>query len=219
MITRKEVAERAAKELKCGSIVNLGIGMPTMVLDYIPENANIMFQSENGILGMSNLIDQKKEDPDLIDAGKKTISNVKGASFFSSLSSFEMIRGNHIDVAILGAMQVSQVGDIANWMIPGKMIKGMGGAMDLATGAKKIIVVMDHYSRDKSPKILKSCNLPLTGSSCVDMVITNMGVFEVVNKEYLKLVEIAKDTTLENVKKYTDADFIVSSNLKHININ
>jgi 3-oxoacid CoA-transferase B subunit len=218
MITRKEMASRAAKELLNGDIVNLGIGMPTMVLDYVPDNVEVMFQSENGILGMSNLLNPENEDPDLIDAGKKTISHVDGASVFSSLSSFEMIRGNHIDIAILGAMQVSCKGDIANWMIPGKMIKGMGGAMDLATGAKKIIVLMDHCARDNTPKLLQDCTLPLTGSNCVDMVITNMGVFEIFEGKNFKLIEIAKDTTLDNVKKYTGANFIISEKLTHIKV-
>jgi len=216
MITREEIAYRASKELKDGDIVNLGIGMPTMVLDHVPNGIQVMFQSENGILGMSNLCNPEKEDADLIDAGKKTISYVKGASFFSSSSSFEMIRGNHIDIAILGAMQVSESGDIANWMIPGKMIKGMGGAMDLAMGAKKVIVVMDHCTRDNTPKLLKTCTLPLTGKNCVDIIITNMGVFKVTSEKKLELTEMAEGVKIDDVRKYTGASFTIDSDLKII---
>lgn len=218
MLTRNEIAARAAQELKEGDVVNLGIGMPTIVPNYIKEHCNIMFQSENGILGMGNFPYNGKEDPDLINAGKQTITSVDGASFFSSVDAFGMIRGGHIDIAILGAMQVSEKGDIANWMIPGKTIKGMGGAMDLVTGAKKIIVMMEHFSKDNSPKLLPKCNLPLTGFECVNTVITNLGVFKIKNKVGFHLIEIAENTTIEEIRKKTGTTFSISKNLKLIKI-
>jgi len=218
MLTRSQIAARAAKELQDGNIVNLGIGLPTAVLHYIPKNINITFQSENGILGMGPPSCIGQEDPDLIDAGKRAISDVVGASFFSSADSFSMIRGGHIDIAILGAMQVSDCGDIANWMIPGKMVKGMGGAMDLVSGAKKIIVTMEHCSKDGTSKLLEICNLPLTGAKCVDLIITNLGVFNVTKNNGLHLTEIARGVTLDNLRNKTRARLTISKDLKTVTL-
>ena len=198
---RENMCRRAAQELKDGDYVNLGIGMPTLVANYIPEDLNITLQSENGMLGMGPFPIKGEEDPDLINAGKQTITSLPETSYFSSAESFAMIRGGHIDLSILGAMEVSCTGDLANWMIPGKMVKGMGGAMDLVAGVKKVIVLMDHNAKDGSPKILDSCHLPLTGKKVVNLIITNLGVFEV-NKG-IKLLEFADNVTQEEIEKKT----------------
>ena len=198
---RENMCRRAAQELKDGDYVNLGIGMPTLVANYIPEDLNITLQSENGMLGMGPFPIKGEEDPDLINAGKQTITSLPETSYFSSAESFAMIRGGHIDLSILGAMEVSRTGDLANWMIPGKMVKGMGGAMDLVAGVKKVIVLMDHNAKDGSPKILDSCHLPLTGKKVVNLIITNLGVFEV-NKG-IKLLEFADNVTQEEIEEKT----------------
>ena len=202
--TREQMCERASKELEDGFYVNLGIGMPTLVANYISEKNNITLQSENGMLGMGPFPKKGEEDPDLINAGKQTITSLADSSFFSSADSFSMIRGGHIDLSILGAMQVSETGDLANWMIPGKMVKGMGGAMDLVAGVKKVLVLMDHNAKDGSPKIVTKCTLPLTGKEVVNLIITNLGVFEVDNG--IKVLEIASDISKQEVINSTEAN-------------
>tara|TARA_B100000989_G_scaffold273128_1_gene231055 strand:+ start:948 stop:1604 length:657 start_codon:yes stop_codon:yes gene_type:complete len=207
--TRDDMAERAAKELRDGFYVNLGIGIPTLVANHIPEGIDITLQSENGMLGMGPFPYAGEEDPDLINAGKQTISELPHSVYFDSAQSFAMIRGGHIDLTILGALQVDEKGDLANWMVPGKMVKGMGGAMDLVAGVKKIVVIMDHNAKDGSAKLVKECNLPLTGTGVVDMVITNLGVFTV-DESGMKLIELAPDVTVEDVKANTEATFTVA---------
>ena len=202
--TREQMCERASKELKDGFYVNLGIGMPTLVANYISEKNNITLQSENGMLGMGPFPKKGEEDPDLINAGKQTITSLADTSFFSSADSFSMIRGGHIDLSILGAMQVSERGDLANWMIPGKMVKGMGGAMDLVAGVKKVLVLMDHNAKDGSPKIVTRCTLPLTGKGVVNLIITNLGVFEV--DKGIKVLEIAPDVSKQEIINSTEAN-------------
>ena len=202
--TREQMCERASKELENGFYVNLGIGMPTLVANYISEKNNITLQSENGMLGMGPFPKKGEEDPDLINAGKQTITSLADSSFFSSADSFAMIRGGHIDLSILGAMQVSEAGDLANWMIPGKMVKGMGGAMDLVAGVRKVLVLMDHNAKDGSPKIVTKCTLPLTGKEVVNLVITNLGVFEV--DKGIRVLEIAPDTSKQEIINSTEAN-------------
>ena len=216
-LTREQIAKRAAKELRDGYMVNLGIGMPTQVANYIPAGMDVWLQSENGLLGIGPFPTEAEVDADLINAGKQTVTARQGASFFSSSDSFAMIRGGHIDMCILGAMQVSEHGDIANWMIPGKMVKGMGGAMDLVAGVKKIVVMMDHNAKDGAAKLVKSCGLPLTGQACVSMLITDIAVltFSHADSKFV-LREVAPGHTADEVKAKTEAEIIIAPDVKTV---
>ena len=206
--SREQIAQRAAKELKDGFYVNLGIGIPTLVANNVPKGMEVTFQSENGMLGIGPFPTEDEVDADLINAGKQTISELPSSSYFSSSDSFAMIRGGHIDLAVLGAMEVSEKGDIANWMIPGKMIKGMGGAMDLVAGVKKIIVVMEHVSKNGDPKFIRECTLPLTGKNVIDMIITDLAVFQRPDHASpFMLIELAPDVTKEEVREKTSAHY------------
>lgn len=211
-LSREQIAQRIAKELRDGYYVNLGIGIPTLVANYIPKGMEVMFQSENGILGMGEFPTEETIDPDLINAGKQTVTVVKGAAYFNSASSFAMIRGGHVDLTVLGAFEVDATGALASWMIPGKLVKGMGGAMDLIAGAENIIVAMSHASKDGASKILKKCSLPLTGVNCVKLVVTDLAVLRLEAGKF-HLLERAPGVSVEDIKRLTEAELVIPANV------
>ncbi|MGA6137729.1 CoA transferase subunit B [Acinetobacter dispersus] len=208
--TREQMAQRAAHELQDGFYVNLGIGLPTLVANYIPEDMDVWLQSENGLLGIGEFPTEQQLDPDLINAGKQTVTARAGAAFFSSSESFAMIRGGHVNIAILGAMEVSEQGDLANWMIPGKKVKGMGGAMDLVAGVQRVVVLMEHNAKDGTAKIVKQCSLPLTGQKVVHRIITDLGVLDVL-ADGIKLVELAPDVTEQQIQDATGVELLIEA--------
>ena len=217
-LTKEQIAQRIAQELQDGYYVNLGIGIPTLVANYIPEGMNVVLQSENGILGMGEFPFEGEQDADLINAGKQTVTVLPGSSFFDSSLSFAMIRGGHVDLTVLGAFEVTEKGDIASWKIPGKMVKGMGGAMDLVAAAKNIIVAMQHCSKDGESKLLKKCSLPLTGTNCVKKIVSDMAVIEVTEKGF-KLLERAPGISVEEIIRATEADLIVEGEIPEMKFN
>jgi 3-oxoacid CoA-transferase subunit B len=211
-LSREQIAQRISREMRDGYYVNLGIGIPTLVANYIPAGMEVMFQSENGILGMGEFPTEEAIDPDLINAGKQTVTVIKGSAFFSSADSFAMIRGGHVDLTILGAFEVDSTGALASWMIPGKLVKGMGGAMDLVAGAENIIVAMSHASKDGASKILKKCSLPLTGVNCVKLVVTDLAVLRLEGGKF-HLLERAPGVSVEEIKKLTEAELVIPANV------
>jgi len=217
MLTKEQIAQRIAKELKDGFYVNLGIGIPTLVANYIPEEMQVIMQSENGILGMGPFPAEDEVDPDLINAGKQTVTVTKGASFFDSATSFAMIRGGHVDLTVLGAFEVSERGDIASWKIPGKMVKGMGGAMDLVASAKNIIVAMQHTSPSGQSKLLKECSLPLTGVACVKKIVTNLAVIEVTSEGF-RLLERAPGVSIDQIREATEGTLIIEGEVEEMKL-
>lgn len=217
LLNRDQIAKRIAQDVQDGYVVNLGIGMPTLVANFVPKHMFVMFQSENGMLGMGPFPTREEADPDLINAGKQTITALPGASYFNSADSFAMIRGGHVDLTVLGAMEVDQEGNIANWMVPGKLVKGMGGAMDLVAGAKRVIVAMQHRDKSGQSKILKKCRLPLTGSGCIHRVVTDMALLDVKNGSFV-LRELAPGLSVEDVQSATEAKLTIDPEVKEMQL-